>query len=124
MQNKSKKQKLIRLLKPIVESIIKEGYGTKSYQLTKQEYNYLLPIFGLSSGKSKLGSRHGRYGDEYYIIANGLSDIEDILSRLQGVYDSFEEDLPSSISRATLNDGDFNAFRSHMRTKTLPNRNV
>jgi hypothetical protein len=59
----------------------KEMYSAKSYQLEREEYNYLLPVL-----KSKLLSR----GDRFYFIGS-FEDLSDMLHRLKGLYDNYDE---------------------------------
>lgn len=59
-------------------------YSFKSYRLRKNEYNYLLPVL-----RSKLSSSNNNY---YFI---GDSDaLEDMLGRLKGLYDYFDDYNP------------------------------
>lgn len=56
-------------------------YSTASFKLTKEEFNYLLPVL-----KKKLTQN-------YYFIAYNFEDLEDMLSRLKGLYNNYD-DLP------------------------------
>ena len=49
-------------------------YSAKSFQLTKDEFNYLLPVL-----KNKLHQS----GDRCYFTANNIDDLRDILNRLK-----------------------------------------
>lgn len=52
----------------------------KSYQITKTQYNYLLPVFGLASGEQKLIYRTDKKIDKYYFIGTHEEYI-DMLNR-------------------------------------------
>lgn len=56
-------------------------YSMKSYRLTKEEYNYLLPVL-----KNKL-----LYISEIerYFFCGDADDLDDMLSRLKGLYNYF-----------------------------------
>lgn len=54
-------------------------YSLKSYRLTTDEYNYLLPVL-----RNKLNNTN----DNYYFCGDG-DDLDDMLSRLKGLYDYF-----------------------------------
>ncbi len=71
-------------------------YSAKSFQLTKDEFNYLLPAI-----RHKLNQS----GDRYCFIANNIDDLTDMLNRLKGYYNNFDEiknmvDYRCSISRS------------------------
>lgn len=55
-------------------------YSLKSYRLTTDEYNYLLPVL-----RKKLSSLN----NNYYFCGNG-DDLDDMLSRLKGLYNYFD----------------------------------
>ena len=57
-------------------------YSTKTYRLTKEEYNYLLPVL-----KDKLFER-GEI-DSYYFCGN-TDELFDMLARLKGLYGYFD----------------------------------
>ena len=54
----------------------------KSFQLTKDEFNYLLPVL-----RNKLLV----LGDRYYFNSNNIDDLTDMLNRLKGLYDNYDE---------------------------------
>ena len=56
-------------------------YSIKRYKLTKEEYNYLLPVL-----KNKLSNSN----DNYYFLGNG-DELDDMLSRLKGLYNYFDD---------------------------------
>ena len=56
-------------------------YSTKSYELTVNEYNYLLAVM-----REKLVNSNNRY----YFIGNS-EDLDDMLDRLKGLYDYHKE---------------------------------
>jgi hypothetical protein len=49
------------------------------FQITKEEYNYLLPIFG-NFGSKKLLSKIDRKVEKYYFIGN-VEEHKDMLNR-------------------------------------------
>jgi hypothetical protein len=57
-------------------------YSAKSFQLTKDEFNYLLPVL-----RNKLLV----LGDRYYFNSNNIDDLTDMLNRLKGLYDNYDE---------------------------------
>lgn len=57
-------------------------YGAKAYQLTQEEYNYLLPVL-----RAKLLYT----SDRFYFIADSLEELADMLDRLKGYYDNYGE---------------------------------
>lgn len=80
------------------------GYSAKSFQLTKEEYNYLLPVL-----KNKLTQS----GDRYYFISNNLEDLTDMLNRLKGLYDNYDE-LKNMVSYKCSMEGSLEPFRKSM----------
>ena len=54
-------------------------YSSRSYKLTKKEYNYLLPVL-----KNKL-----LYQIDSYYFVGAFEDLEDMLLRLKGLYGYF-----------------------------------
>ena len=56
-------------------------YSTKSYKLTKDEYNYLLPTL-----RGEVGYMGG---DDYHLVANS-DELEDAINRLKGLYDYYD----------------------------------
>jgi predicted AAA+ superfamily ATPase len=76
-------------------------YSAKSFQLTKDEFNYLLPA---------LRSKLKQSGDRCYIISDNIEDLEDILNRLKGLYDNYG-DLKNMVAYYCSKDGSLNPFR-------------
>lgn len=76
-------------------------YSAKSFQLTKEEFNYLLPVL-----KNKLHQS----GNKYYFIANNIDDLSDMLNRLKGHYDNYDE-LKNMIDYHCSKNGSLNPFR-------------
>ena len=79
-------------------------YSAKSFQLTKGEFNYLLPVL-----KSKLH----RSGNRCYFIANNIEDLTDMLNRLKGHYDNYNA-LKNMVVYYCLKNGSLNPFRESM----------
>jgi DNA-directed RNA polymerase subunit RPC12/RpoP len=78
-------------------------YSAKSYILTKEEYNYLLPALG-----RKMNTRN----DRYCIIASSTDGLEDILNRLKGLQDNYNEDpISTAIIFECFKAGSIEAFR-------------
>ena len=83
-------------------------YSLKSYRLTKEEFDYLLPVL-----RKKLFNR----GDRYYF--NGSSDdLEEMLNRLKGLYDNYDE-LKNMISYKCFIQCSINPFRSSINVDVL-----
>lgn len=59
-------------------------YSCKSYKLTKAEYSYLLPVLK----KHLLNTGRG------YYFCGDMDALDDMLSRLKGLYDHFDEYNP------------------------------
>lgn len=57
-------------------------YSAQSFQLNKDEFNYLLPIL-----KNKLHESSGRY----FFISYNINDLTDMLNRLKGHYNNYDE---------------------------------
>lgn len=57
-------------------------YSQKSFRITKDEFNYLLPVL-----KNKLLER----GDMYYFISYDINELTDMLNRLKGLYNNYDE---------------------------------
>lgn len=77
------------------------GYSAKSFQLTKEEFNYLLPAL-----KNKLTQS----GDRYYFISNNIEDLNDMLNRLKGLYDNYDE-LKNMVGYKCSMQGSLEPFR-------------
>lgn len=84
-------------------------YSLRSYRLTKDEYNYLLPVL-----RSKLSA----LGDNYYFCGDG-DDLDDMLSRLRGVYDFYDEYNKIINYRCFVNNS-LEPFRSLVASKKGP----
>lgn len=75
------------------------------YRLTKEEYNYLLPVLKdklLYKGKT----------DKYYFCGD-LDDLKDMLSRLKGLYGCFS-DYNAIINYKCFKDDNLEPFRNLM----------
>jgi hypothetical protein len=83
-------------------------YSLKSYRLTKDEFNYLLAVL-----KSKLLTRC----EEFYFVGSS-DDLEDMLSRLKGLYDNYD-DLKNMISYRCFIERSLNPFRSSINVEVL-----
>lgn len=79
-------------------------HSAKSFQLTKDEFNYLLPVL-----KNKLHQS----GDRCYFTANNIDDLRDILNRLKGYYDNYDE-LKNMVDYYCSKNGSLNPFRESM----------
>lgn len=55
-------------------------YSLKSYKLTIEEYNYLLPVL-----KDNLS-----YSNNNYFFVGSTNELYDMLDRLKGLYDYYE----------------------------------
>lgn len=78
-------------------------YSLRSYRLTRDEYNYLLPVL-----RRKLSSSN----DNYYFCGDG-DDLDDMLSRLKGLYDYFV-DYNSIINYRCFVNNSLEPFRNLM----------
>ena len=79
-------------------------YSAKSFQLTKDEFNYLLPVL-----RNKLLV----LGDRYYFNSNNIDDLTDMLNRLKGLYDNYDE-LKNMVDYKCSVEGSLNSFRKSM----------
>ena len=77
-------------------------YSAQTFQLNKDEFNYLLPVL-----KNKLNER----GDRYYIVSDNISDLTDILNRLKGLYNPCFE-LNDMLVYKCCKDGSLMPFRN------------
>ena len=80
-------------------------YTAKSFQLTEGEFNYLLPVL-----RSKL--HHS--GDKYYFIADNIEDLTDMLNRLKGHYNNYD-DIEGMVDYHCMKEGNLNPFRMAIR---------
>lgn len=80
-------------------------YSSKSFQLTKKEFDYLLPVLRNKLLQSK---------DQYYFISNNIDDLTDMLNRLKGLYDNYDE-LKNMVDYYCSKNGNLNPFRESMR---------
>ena len=78
-------------------------YSAKSYQLRKEEYNYLLPVL-----RSKLLAN----GDRRYFTGNS-DDLSDMLDRLKGLYGNYDK-LNSMTSYKCFKEGSLMTFRNEL----------
>ena len=79
-------------------------YSAKSFQLRKNEFNYLLPVL-----KNKLHQS----GDRCYFTANNIDDLTDMLNRLKGYYDNYDK-LKNMVVYNCSKNGSLNPFRESM----------
>jgi len=84
-------------------------YSDRSYQLRKEEYNYLLPVLGKQTGKRNLFEQ----GDRCYFIGN-TEELDDMLRRLTGLYDYWDELNPTVIYRCGF-EGSIYPFRDFIK---------
>ncbi len=80
-------------------------YSVKSYRLTKDECNYLLPVL-----RAKLLYK-GEI-DKHYFCGDG-DELDDMLSRLKGLYDYFN-DYNTIINYECFKSGSLEPFRDVM----------
>ena len=78
-------------------------YSLRSYRLTRDEYNYLLPVL-----RNKLSNSN----DNYYFCGDG-DDLDDMLSRLKGLYGYFD-DYNSIINYRCFSYNSLEPFRNLM----------
>lgn len=76
-------------------------YSAKSFLITEKEFNYLLPV---------LRRKMSQTGDRFSIIADNIDDLTDILNRLKGLYDYYN-DLHSMTAYYCSKIGSLNYFR-------------
>lgn len=79
-------------------------YSAKSFQLRKDEFNYLLPVL-----KNKLH----QIGDRYYFTSNNIDDLTDMLNRLKGLYNNYDNLKNMDVYHCST-DGSLNHFRELM----------
>lgn len=84
-------------------------YSARSFQLTTQEFNYLKPA---------LGSKVNQYGDKGFFIAEEVDELSDMLNRLKGLYDKFDE-LKNTVVYHCFVLGSLNPFRELMRMESV-----
>ena len=82
-------------------------YSAKGYQLTKEEYNYLLPVL-----RKKLLSSN----EKHYFVGSS-DDLDDMLDRLKGLYNNYDE-RGSMISYRCFEKGSLNPFRNELKLVT------
>jgi hypothetical protein len=78
-------------------------YSDKSYRLTEEEHNYLLPA---------LNKRLLNSGDNYHFIGSP-DDLTDMLNRLKGLYGYFD-DLNEMIGYRCFKYGSLDPFRKEL----------
>jgi hypothetical protein len=76
-------------------------YSSRSFPLTEGEFNYLLPVLNKRLHQSSLG---------FWFIANDVLDLEDMLNRLKGYYDKYDE-LENMVSYRCYKDKSLIHFR-------------
>ena len=79
-------------------------YSAKSFQLTKDEFNYLLPVMVDKLHKS---------GDICYFTSYNIDDLTDMLNRLKGLYNNYDE-LKNMVAYYCSKNGSLNPFRESM----------
>ena len=104
MENFNLKKFLVENKLTTNSRVLKEMYSAKSFQLTKDEFNYLLPV---------LRNKLTRSGDRHYFIADNIDDLTDMLNRLKGHYDNYDE-LKNTVVYHCLKNGSLNPFRESM----------
>lgn len=80
------------------------NYSSKSYQLTKDEFNYLLSV---------LREKLLQSGDRFYFISDNIDDLTDMLNRLKGLYNNYDE-LKNMVAYKCSKEGSLNIFRDSM----------
>jgi hypothetical protein len=78
-------------------------YSGKSYKLTTEEYNYLLPVL-----RNKL-----LYSNEKHYFTGNIEDLQDMLDRLKGLYDYYK-DLNSMTAYKCSMNGTLEPFRNEL----------
>jgi hypothetical protein len=78
-------------------------YSSKSYELSKEEYNYLIPVL-----RSKL-----LYSNDRYYFIGSSDDLSDMLDRLKGWYDYYDE-LRGVVSYKCFIENSLNYFRNEL----------
>lgn len=76
-------------------------YSQKSFQINKNEFNYLLPVL-----KNKLRQS----GNRYYFISNNIDDLIEMLDRLKGYYNYYDVIENMIIYNCIINSS-LNSFR-------------
>lgn len=79
-------------------------YSVKSYMLTKDEFNYLLPVL-----RKKLNRANGKH----YFVGDS-EDLDDMLNRLSGLYDYYHG-IDSKIVYKCFAQGSLKPFRNFVR---------
>lgn len=69
-------------------------YSALSYKITEAEFNYLLPV--LRSNLSQSDSR-------FYFISYNIDELDDMLNRLKGLYDYYDELKAMLIYKCSFN---------------------
>ena len=77
-------------------------YSAKSFEVTKEEFNYLLPVL-----KDKL--LQTGYG--YFFISHNIETLTDMLDRLKGLYNYYDS-INSLVVYACSKQGSLNEFRN------------
>lgn len=81
-------------------------YSARSFELTRNEYNYLLPVL-----RTKLLCTN----DKFYFIDKG-DDLSDMLERLCGLYEKFNEGwLSSTLVYHCFINRSLSLFRSELK---------
>lgn len=91
-------------------------YSAKSFKLTKEEYDYLLPVL-----QPKLLYRADGGVEEYAFISDNIDCLEDMLLRLKGAYGCFNEGLPSMLVYKCSFNGELKLFRNYCQNQSSTN---
>ena len=86
------------------------SYSAKAFRLKEDEFNYLLPVL-----RTKLIQRNGLKW--FSFISDNLEDLEDMLNRLKGLYDFYDE-LPKMTIYNCSKNGSLSPFRDLLNIKT------
>jgi hypothetical protein len=87
------------------------NYSTISFLLTEKEFNYLLPAL-----RKQVKDMDGRY-----VFIGSFDELEDMLSRLKGLYGNFDEKFPNStIVYKCLKDKSIEPFRKAVKEQNHP----
>ena len=94
----------------------KNMYSVNSFELTRNEFNYLLSVYNLLSPSRK---KIYEANDRYYFIAIDSDELDDMLHRLKGLYDNSDEELKNMVSYHCFVEHSLNPFRESMGVMLL-----
>lgn len=77
-------------------------HSMKSFRLTKEEYNYLLPVYKVAQS-----------GEYRYVVADDIEDLTDILNSLKGAYTNWCE-IPAMVVYNCSISRSIEPFREYM----------